>query len=124
MQKKPIVFEGKLHIKKGDLVQVISGKDKGHQGRVIRAYPKTGKVVVEGLNLVTKHQKGQPTPQNPNPESGIIQKEAPLHICKVMLLNDEGKPTRVRIQVGDDGKKTRIAVKGGKPIPEPEWTRS
>jgi large subunit ribosomal protein L24 len=124
MRKTQPVFEGKLHIKKGDLVQVISGKDRGQQGRVLRAYPKTGKVVVEGLNLVTKHQKGQPTPSNPNPESGIIQKEAPLHSCKVMLLNDEGKPTRIRMQINDDGKKVRVAVKGGKPIPEPEWSRS
>lgn len=117
-QKKP-AFEGKLHIKTGDTVQIISGKDRGKQGKVLRAIPKEGKVVVEGLNLVTKHVRAQPTPSNPNPESGRIQKEAAILACKVMLVNSEGKPTRVRVQTDENGKKVRIAVKGGQPIPEP-----
>lgn len=123
MRKTQPKFEGKLHIKKGDTVQIITGKDKGHQGKVLRTYPKTGKVVVEGLNIITKHVKGQPTAANPNPESGILQKEAPILACKVMLVNSEGKPTRIRIQTNPDGSKSRIAVKGGQPIAEPEWSR-
>ena len=117
-------YEAKMFIKKGDTVQVITGKDKGRQGKVIRVFPKTGKVVVEGLNIITKHVKAQPTATDPNPESGIIQKEAPLVVCKVMLVNGDGKPTRIRIQRNEDGSRTRIAVKGGQPIPDPEWSRS
>jgi large subunit ribosomal protein L24 len=109
-----------MFIKTGDRVQVIAGKDKGREGVVTRVYPVTGKVVVEGLNIMVKHQKGQPTPTNPNPESGKIEVSAPLHTCKVALLNADGKPTRIRIETGADGKKSRIAVKGGKAIPEPE----
>ncbi|GAB4463619.1 MAG: 50S ribosomal protein L24 [Armatimonadaceae bacterium] len=124
MRKKVIPFEGKMYIKKGDMVQVISGKDKGRQGRVMRVYPTTGKVLVEGLNVAIKHQKGQPTAANPNPESGKIEKELPLPVCKVMLVNDAGQPTRIRIQRNEDGSRTRIAVKGGNPIPEPEWSRA
>jgi large subunit ribosomal protein L24 len=116
----PKQFEGKLHIKRGDTVMIISGKDKGRTGTVLRAYPKTGKVVVEGLNIVVRHVKAQPTQTNPNPESGRIEKPAPILACKVALVNHEGKPTRIRIQKNEDGSKTRIAVKGGQAIPEPE----
>jgi large subunit ribosomal protein L24 len=122
MSKTP-AFEGKMFIKTGDTVQIISGKDKGRQGKVTRVYPKTGKVVVEGLNLAVKHMKAQPTQNNPNPESGRIEVAAPILACKVALVNHEGKPTRVRTQINPDGTKTRIAVKGGKPIPEPERTK-
>lgn len=115
LKKKP--FEGKLIIRTGDSVIVLSGKDKGKTGKVTRVYPESGKVVVEGLNIVTKHTKGRPTAANPNPESGILKTEAPILACKVALVNSEGKPTRVRVQTDDKGVKTRIAVKGGKPIP-------
>ena len=120
MRKKTIPFEGKLHIKMGDTVAVTAGKDKGKSGKVTRVYPKTGKVVVEGLNMVTKHTKGQPTASNPNPESGRIQSEAAILASKVALLNAEGKPTRVRMQTDENGVKTRVAVKGGGNIAEPE----
>lgn len=118
--KEPLKFQGKLHIKNGDEVIIISGKDKGRTGKVTRVYPKTGKVIVDGLNIMVKHIKAQPTQANPNPESGRIEMSAPILACKVMLLNHEGKPTRVRMQTNPDGTKTRIAVKGGQPIPEPE----
>ena len=119
MRNAPIPFEGKLLIKKGDTVMVLSGKDKGKTGLVTRSYPKTGKVLVEGVNIVTRHVKAQPTPENPNPEGGRVQAEVPILASKVALLNHEGKPTRVKIQIDDKGNKTRIAAKGGKPIAEP-----
>jgi large subunit ribosomal protein L24 len=117
-KKKP-AFEGKLHIRTGDNVIVLIGKDKGKTGKVTRAYPKTGKVVVEGINIATKHVKGRPTATNPNPESGRIQVEAPILASKVALVNAEGKPTRVRIQQGDNGAKTRVATRGGAAIATP-----
>ena len=106
-------------IKKGDRVIVLSGKDKGRTGKVTRVDTATGKVVVEGINIATKHQKGRPTPSNPNPESGKIQVEAAILASKVALVNAEGKPTRVRIQRSEDGVRSRVAVKGGASIPEP-----
>ncbi len=118
-KKPPILFEGKVRIKSGDTVQIISGKDKGQAGKVTAVYPKTGKLVVEGLNIATKHQKGQPTQANPNPEGGRIKVAAPIAISKVALVNGEGKPTRVRIAQNADGTKARIAVTGGAAIPEP-----
>jgi len=113
MRRSAPKFEGKLHIRKGDTVQILAGKDAGKTGTVLRVYPKTGKVVVEGLNIVIKHQKEQPTPSNPNPEGGRIEKPAPLPVGKVALVNADGKPTRVRVQQGSDGAKVRVAVKGG-----------
>lgn len=115
VKKKP--FEGKLLIRNGDNVIVLSGKDKGKTGKVTRVYPETGKVVIEGVNIVTKHSKGRPTAANPNPESGIVKVEAPILASKVALTNQDGKATRVRIQKNEDGTTTRIAVNGGKPIP-------
>lgn len=113
--KKTKPFEGKLLIKKGDTVVVLIGKDKGQKGEVLRAYPKTGKVLVKGINIVTKHQKGQPTPSNPNPEGGRIQVEVPILASKVALLNKDGNPTRIRTEV-KDGKKVRVAAKGGETL--------
>lgn len=114
--KKPAIpFEGKLNIKTGDMVQIITGKDKGRQGKVLRVLPKTGKVVVEGLNIMTRHKKPQPTQTNPNPQGGILKIEAPILASKVMLLAD-GKPTRVRVKVNEDGSKERVSAKTGQPV--------
>lgn len=114
-------FEGKLLIKKGDTVIILSGKDKGKTGAVTKVFPKTGKLVVEGLNIITKHVKAQPTAADPNPEGGRIQVEAPILASKVSLVNAEGKPTRVRPVKDESGKreKLRVAVKGGAPIANP-----
>ena len=120
MRKTPKPFEGKLRIKTGDTVQIIAGKDKGRTGKVTQVLPKVGKVIVEDLNIVVKHTKGQPTPANPNPEGGRLEVAAPILVNKVALLNAEGKPTRARYQVNEDGTKTRIAARGGAPIAEPE----
>ena len=101
-----------MRVKREDTVVVIAGKDKGKTGKVVKVFPKTNKVIVEGVNVVTKHQK----PNAINPQGGIINKEAPIHISNVMPLDPEtGKGTRVRYEV-KDGKKVRIAVKSGKEI--------
>jgi large subunit ribosomal protein L24 len=98
-------------IKKGDRVVVLSGKDKGKTGTVSLAMPKDGKVVVEGVNIATRHKK----PTQANPQGGLEKIEAPLHISKVAHVTADGKPTRVRFET-QDGKKVRVAVKTGDKI--------
>jgi large subunit ribosomal protein L24 len=99
-------------IKKGDSVVVLSGKDKGRTGTVSQVMPKDGKVVVEGINVITRHNK--PTQQNP--QGGIERKPAPMDISKVAVADPkDGKPTRVRFEE-KDGKKVRVAVKSGETI--------
>jgi large subunit ribosomal protein L24 len=101
-----------MRVKKGDTVVVIAGKDKGRKGSVVKVFPKANRVLVEGVNVITKHQK----PNAMNPQGGIINREAPIHISNVMPLDPEtGKGTRVRFEMRD-GKKVRIAVKSGKEI--------
>ena len=97
-------------IKKGDLVKVIAGKDKDKQGKVVRVDVKNNTVVVEGINMVTKHVK----PNMANQQGGSLHQEAPLHISNVMLVVD-GKPTRVGFEV-KDGKKVRVAKATGNVI--------
>ncbi|WP_437712561.1 50S ribosomal protein L24 [Sorangium sp. So ce448] len=93
----------------GDLVQVISGKEEGKQGRITKILADEDRVVVEGLNTVTRHQR--PTPRNQ--EGGKITKEAPIHASNVMPVDPAtGKPTRVKVSVGEDGKKTRVGKSG------------
>lgn len=100
-------------IRKGDTVIVISGKDKGKTGKVLRVWPELERVTVEKINMVKRHTK--PTPMNR--EGGIIEREAPIHLSKVMPVDPEtGKGTRVRTRIEADGSKTRIAVKSGKAI--------
>ena len=99
-------------IKKGDSVVVLSGKDKGRTGTVAKVMPKDGKVVVAGVNVITRHRK----PSQTNPQGGLERKEAPLHASKVALADPkDGKPTRVRFET-KDGKKVRVAVKSGETI--------
>ena len=98
-------------IKKGDSVVVLSGKDKGRTGTVLQVLPKDGKVVVEGVNVATKHRK----PTQANPQGGIDCVPAPMAISKVAVADKDGKPTRVRFEV-KDGKKVRVAVKSGETI--------
>jgi len=102
-----------VRIKKGDRVVVIAGKDKGAKGRVLRVLREVDRVIVEGVNRVKRHTK----PSQKNPTGGIIEKEAPIHISNVMLLDPKlDQPTRVRFATDKDGKKIRIAVKSGTPI--------
>jgi large subunit ribosomal protein L24 len=98
-------------IKKGDTVVVLSGKDKGRTGEVVKAMPKDGKVLVSGVNVHARHRK----PSQTNPQGGIERKEAPLHVSKVAIATADGKPSRVRFEVRD-GKKVRVAAKTGELI--------
>ena len=99
-------------IKKGDTVVVLSGKDKGQTGTVEKVMPKDGKIVVEGVNVATRHRK----PNQQNPQGGIDRFPAPMHISKVALADPkDGKPPRVRFEE-KDGKKVRVAVKSGETI--------
>jgi large subunit ribosomal protein L24 len=101
-----------MRIKKGDTVVVISGKDKGKKGVVLSVMPKQDKVLVEGVNIITKHQK----PSAVNQQGGIINREAPIHISNVMPYDAEaGKGVRVKYDL-KDGKKVRISAKSGKEI--------
>jgi large subunit ribosomal protein L24 len=96
-------------LKVGDLVQVMRGKDKGKKGKITKILAEDDKVVVEGVNTVTRHSR--PTPRNQ--QGGKITKDAPIHASKVMPIDPEsGKPTRVRIKKAEDGTKTRVAKSG------------
>jgi large subunit ribosomal protein L24 len=98
-----------MHVKKGDKVMVISGKDKGKTGVILASFPKKDRVLVEGVNIVKKHSK----PSQANPQGGIISQEAPIHVSNVMPIDPKtGEPTRVGYQVVD-GKKVRVAKKSG-----------
>ena len=99
-------------IKKGDLVEVISGKDKGKRGKVLRVMPKEGKVIVEGVNMIKRHQRPNPRMK----EGGIIEKEGPVYASKVMLVCPNcGQRTKVGFKVVD-GKKVRYCKKCGEII--------
>jgi large subunit ribosomal protein L24 len=99
------------HIRKGDVVFVRSGSDKGKTGEVVSVDPKSSTCVVKGINLRTKHMK--PTQQRP--KGAMVRVELPIHVSKVSPMAD-GKPTRVRFSVKADGTKVRIAAKGGKEL--------
>lgn len=115
-KKETATYRQKTRITKGDTVQVISGEHKGQQGRVLRVIPKTGHVVVEGVNVVKRHQA--PTQSS---EGGIIEFPAPIDLSNVMLLDPKsGEPTRVRRQKDPDGTVERLSVKSGQPIPRNE----
>ncbi len=96
-------------LQRGDTVVVISGKYKGKQGRVKKVLLDDDKVIIEGINLVKRHTKPSPRSQ----QGGIIEKEAPMHACKVMPLDPQtNKPTRVKIKVDENGLKMRVAKSG------------
>ncbi|MEO8032622.1 MAG: 50S ribosomal protein L24 [Gemmatimonadota bacterium] len=102
----------KLHVSRGDTVQVISGDDKGKRGRVLQVFPKTGRVKVEGINILTKHVRA--TQQQ---EAGIIKREGSIHHSKVMLIDPKsGEPSRIRRRRSTAGTTERVAVKSGQPI--------
>jgi large subunit ribosomal protein L24 len=99
-----------MHVKSGDTVVIISGKDKGKTGKVLRAMPKASRVVVEGVNMVTKHKKAA----GPTKPGGILKFEAPLNISKVMLYCPKDKAgVRVGVQIQKDGTKVRVCKKCG-----------
>ena len=99
-----------LLIKKNDEVMVIAGRDKGARGKVLKVVTGWDRVVVEGVNVVKSHQK----PSQAHPQGGIIEKEMPIHVSNVMLLDTKAnKPTRVKMGKNKDGKKVRISVRTG-----------
>ncbi|MFI9525413.1 50S ribosomal protein L24 [Micromonospora rosaria] len=104
-----------VKVKKGDTVIVIAGKDKGAKGKVIAAYPRQDKVLVEGVNRVKKHTRISTT-QRGAKTGGIVTQEAPIHISNVMVLDSDGKPTRVGYRIDDNGQKVRIARSTGKDL--------
>lgn len=104
-----------MKVHKGDMVQVISGPDKGAQGKVIEAYPKTNKVLVEGVNRIKKNVANS-APERGAESGGIVTQEAPIHVSNVAVLDSDGNPTRVGYRFDENGKKVRIARRNGKDI--------
>ena len=103
----------KLHIKKGDTVYVNAGESKGQQGRVLEILKKKNRAIVEGVNMISKHQK----PNAAHPQGGIIQQEAGIHISNLMLVDPTtGKPTRIGRKKNEEGKLVRYAKKSGEEI--------
>ena len=105
-----------MKIKKGDHVIVTAGKDKGAEGTVIAAFPKEDRVLVEGVNMVKKHQKENPQ-GGAGAQGGVITQEAPLHVSNVQIVDpDTKKPARVGYKVNEDGTKVRVLRPSGKEI--------
>lgn len=105
---------GKLPVTKGDTVRVMRGEDAGKEGKIIRVFTKTGRVTIEGINIVKRHRKARRAEE----QSQIMEMPAPVHHSNVMLLDPKsGAPTRLRRRIDDDGTKERIAVKSGDAIP-------
>ena len=104
----------KVHVTKGDLVRVVRGDDKGKEGRVLRVFPKTGRVTIDGVNIVKRHRRARRAEE----QSGIVEMPAPLHASNVMLLDPKsGAPTRIRHRIDEDGTKERLSAKSGDAIP-------
>ncbi|MBN8867648.1 MAG: 50S ribosomal protein L24 [Solirubrobacterales bacterium] len=108
-----------MRIRTDDQVQVISGKEKGKQGKVIRTNPTKQTVYVESLNMIKRHQRAQPSPdgRGQGKEGGIIEMEGPIHVSNVMLVDPtDNRPTRIGIRTTDDGKRQRFSKRTGEAI--------
>jgi large subunit ribosomal protein L24 len=104
----------RMFVTKGDVVRVMRGEDKGREGKVLRVFPKTGRLTVEGVNIVKRHRKARTAEE----QSGIIDMPAPIHHSNVMLLDPKkDTPTRIHRKIDDDGTKERISAKSGDAIP-------
>jgi len=104
----------KMRVSKGDTVRVMRGDDRGKEGKVLRIFPKTGRVLVEGVNIVKKHRKARTADE----QSGIVEAPAAMHASNLMLIDAKtGEPTRTRARIDDDGTKERVGVRTGEPIP-------
>ena len=102
----------KLKIRKGDRVIVVTGRDRGKRGEVLKSLPKENRVVVQGVNLVKRHQR-----QTPQQESGVFEKEASIHLSNVAHIDPKpDKPTRVGFKILEDGRKVRMALRSGEVI--------
>jgi large subunit ribosomal protein L24 len=104
-----------MKVKKGDMVLVIAGKDKGARGRVLSALPRADKVIVEGVNRVKKHTRIRTT-QRGAKTGGIVTQEAAIHVSNVMVIDSDGKPTRVGFRFDENGVKVRISRRTGKDL--------
>ena len=104
-----------MKVKKGDTVLVIAGKDKGAKGKVIQAYPDRDRVLVEGVNRIKKHTRVTQT-QRGAQSGGIVTQEAPIHVSNVMVVDSDGKPTRVGKKTTDEGKRVRFSRRTGKEL--------
>ncbi|QQQ75954.1 50S ribosomal protein L24 [Actinosynnema sp. CA-299493] len=104
-----------MKVKKGDTVVVIAGKDKGARGKVIMAYPAENRVLVEGVNRIKKHTRISQTERGAQ-SGGIVTQEASIHVSNVMVVDADGKPTRVGYRTNDEGKRVRISRRNGKDI--------
>ena len=102
-----------ITITKGDTGRVMRGDDKGKEGKVLRVFPKTGRITVDGINIVTKHKKARRAEE----QSEKLQMPAPIHHSNVMLVDAKGNPTRTRVRIDEDGTKERLSVKSGEAIP-------
>jgi large subunit ribosomal protein L24 len=112
-KKNREVYREKMSVTKGDRVRVVSGDDKGAEGSVMQVFRKTGRVLVEGINIVKKHKAA-----TENEEGGVIEMPAPIHQSNVMLIDPKsGEPTRIRRKKDKEGSVERISVKSGQPIP-------
>jgi large subunit ribosomal protein L24 len=104
-----------MKVKKGDMVLVIAGKDKGAKGRVLTAMPRSEKIIVEGVNRVKKHTRIRTT-QRGAKTGGIVTQEAAIHVSNVMVLDSDGKPTRVGFRTDENGVKVRVSRRTGKEL--------
>jgi large subunit ribosomal protein L24 len=104
-----------MKVKKGDTVLVIAGKDKGAKGKVIQAYPAKQRVLVEGVNRIKKHTRVSQTARGAQ-TGGIVTQEAAIHVSNVMVIDSDGKPTRVGKKTTEDGKRVRISRRTGKEL--------
>lgn len=105
-------MQTKLHIKKGDNVKVIAGDSKGQEGRVLSVDRKKYRALVEGINMVSKHEK----PNAKNQEGGIVKKESPVHMSNLMVVDGKGIATRIKRAKDKDNNSIRISVKSGEEI--------
>ena len=104
-----------MKIKKNDRVRIIAGKDRGSEGKVIETYPTNNRVLVEGVNRITKHTKvGQSN--RGSKTGGIVTQEAPIHVSNVMVLDADNQPTRVGYRRDDDDRKVRVSRRTGKDL--------
>lgn len=104
----------KMRVSKGDTVRVMRGDDRGKEGKVLRTFPKTGRVLVEGVNIVKKHRKARTADE----QSGIVEAPAAVHASNLMLVDAKtGEPTRTKARIDSDGTKERVGVRTGEPIP-------
>ena len=106
-------MNNKVHVKTGDTVMVLNGKERGKKGKIIAVSPKEGKVIIEGINVVAKHVK----PRRQGQEGGIVKTEGAMYACKVQLVCSHcGKPTRIGHKINNEGKKERICKKCGESL--------